>query len=164
MWTHVLHFTTKEAAKTWMESETAHVLWTEVHPWCVEENIGMLELDPTAAILGMTHPGAAPGASKPIAWRQAFIVLLNIFPLLCVIKVLLPYIIKEQDHVPVAVLTLIGNLLSVPVLVFILIPFCINPVGIWESRTRFESGYFANRDNCFVNCICLPAMFAYLAT
>lgn len=67
MWTHVLHFTTKEAAKIWMESDTAHALWAEVHPWCVEENIGMLELDPTAAILGMTHPGAAPGAAKPVA-------------------------------------------------------------------------------------------------
>lgn len=56
--------------------------------------------------------------------------LLNIFPLLCVIKVLLPYIIKEQDHVPVPVLALIGNLLSVPTLMFILIPFCMKDVGL----------------------------------
>ena len=130
-WVVVVRFATEEQLKAWLESDVrrhlvdrASRLWSDVKI----ESLG-------GGFPGWFGPGtAAPGGQAlPPNWKQAMVVLLVLYPTVMVLGLVLsPWL----AGLPVAESLFIGNVASVGILTWVLMPVVNRSFAFWLTPAR----------------------------
>jgi antibiotic biosynthesis monooxygenase (ABM) superfamily enzyme len=130
-WVVLVRFDTPEHLRSWLSSDVrkrlldeAARLWHEAH---VERFSGAF---PAWFGAGSTGPG---GAGLPADWKQAMIVLLVLYP---TVMLQLHFLSPWLASLPLAVSTFIGNMVSVVLLTWLLMPLANRAFGFWLAPTN----------------------------
>src|SRR4051794_37495807 len=121
-WVSLLRFDTAEHLNAWLESDARRTALREVEPF-----IDKREQQVATAFSGWFTFSDAPGQVPP-AWKQSMIVLLTLFPIVMIEFMFLNPLLQSLN---LAVATFIGNLISVAVTGFVLIPLALRAFEWW---------------------------------